>query len=340
VRQPVHRQGLRILKASIGVVSNRKSLLLSFPLPLEVKSLLTDFKEVESIPYPADPDGRISIYEMPAVKPCCRISGQRAVFRGPFISLTRRSSDLRYSFWGNQGFLYRFALYLLEKNHRVYSLHACGLFQAEKNRLYVIAGGAGSGKTVYLLSGLEKGLRLFSTETVHFTLAGRRVVWFMGSLVDNVRMETLRRHFPRFMPSALSLSSVARWKEKIALDLSAYKCSLGTLENPDVVILFPRIGEGRDSFSLSPIDNPARAAQALFNNISEKLAETVVLYDRIPVPGLDSSDLAGARLRAAERLARSKRTRLVASVLSSPSRCWGDLLSEQYSFQKGAEHGE
>ncbi len=336
----MHRQGLRILKASIGVVSNRESLLLSFPLPLEVKSLLTDFRELQNIPYPADPDGRISIYEMTGVKPSCRISGQRAVFRGPFISLTRRASDLRYSFWGNQGFLYRFVLYLLEKNHQVYSLHACGLFQAEKNRLYVVAGGAGSGKTVYLLSGLEKGLKLFSTETVHFTFARRRVVWFMGSLVDNVRMETLRRHFRRFLPSALSLSSAARCQEKIAVDLSAHKCPLDALEDPEVVILFPRIEEGRDSFFLSPMENPARAAQALFDNISEKLAETVVLYDKIPVPGLDNSDLARARLRAAEKLARWSRTRLVASVLSSPSRCWGDLLSELDSSRKGAEHGE
>jgi hypothetical protein len=107
-----------------------------------------------------------------------------------------------------------------------------------------------------------------------------------------------------------------------------------------VVIIFPRIEEGRDSFSLSRMDNPARAAQALFNNITEKLAETVVLYDEIPVPGMENSNLAGARLRATQRLARSKQTRLVASVLSSPSRCWGDLLSERYPFKKGAEHGE
>ncbi len=340
MRELIHRQGLRILRASIGVVSNRKSLLLSFPLPLEVKSLLTDFKEVENVPYPADPDGRISIYEMPGVKPSCRISGQRAVFRGPFINLTKRASDLRYSFWGNQGFLYRFGFYLLEKNYQIYSLHACGLFQAEKNRLYVVAGGAGSGKTVYLLSGLEKGLRLFSTETVHFTFKRSGLRWFMGSLVDNIRIGSLRHHFTGFLPAALSASPGAEWQEKIALDLSAYKCPFDTLQDPDVVILFPRIEEGRDSFSLSPVENYARAARALFDNISEKLAETVVLYDKIPVPGLDNSGLARARLRAAEKLARWSRTRLVASVLSSPSRCWGGLLSERYSSRKGVEHGE
>ncbi len=327
----IHRQGLRILKAEIGVVSNRESLLLSFPLPLEVKSLLTDFKDVENIPYPARPDGQISIYEMPGVRSSCRVSGERALFRGPFISLSRRGSDLRYSFWGNQGFLYRFVLYLLEKNHRIYSLHACGLIQAEKNRLYVIAGGAGSGKTVYLLSGLQKGLKLFSTETVHFTFKRGSILWFMGSLVDNVRMETLRHHFPSFLPPALPSSAAiprAPWQDKIAIDFSSYRYSEDVLFDPEVVILIPRIEEGRDSFFLSSMENSSRAAKALFDNISEKLAKTVVLYDRLPVPGLDNSDLAGARLRAVEKLVGLPRTRLVASVVSNPSNCWGNLLGD------------
>ncbi|MDH7511624.1 MAG: hypothetical protein QHH14_01610 [Clostridiales bacterium] len=336
----MHRQGLRVLKAEVGVVSNEKSLLLSFPLPLEVKSLLTDFKEIKNIPYPSNPDGRISIYEVPGAKPSCRISGQRAFFRGPFVSLTRRASDLRYSLWGNQGFFYRFALYLLERNHQVYSLHACGLFQAKKNRLVVIAGGAGSGKTVYLLSGLAKGLKLFSTETVHFTIKAGRFLWFMGSLVDNVRIETIRRHFSEFWPAPLPANQGTEWHGKIAIDLSSYKCPFDTLKDPDVVIIFPRIEEGRDTFLLSRMDNAARRAKALFDNISEKLAETVVLYDKVPAPGLDNPDLARARLRAAETLARSRHTRLVASVLSSPDRCWGGLLSERYSSQKGAEYGE
>ncbi len=332
--QRMYRQAVRVLKATIAIISNRESLLLSFPLPLEVTSLLTDFKEVTNIPYPSDPDGRISIREMPAVKPSIRISGERAVFCGPFISLTKQASDLRYSLWGNQGFLCRFALYLLEKNHQVYSLHACGLFQAEKNRLVVIAGGAGSGKTVYLLSGLEKGLKLFSTETVHFTVKAGGILWFMGSLVDNVRLETLRRHFPSFLPPALPSSAAvprAPWQDKIAIDFSSYRYSEDVLFGPDVVIIFPRIEEGWDAFLLSPMENPARAAKALFDNISEKLAETVVLYDRIPAPGLDNSDLARARLRAAETLALSSHTRLVASVLSSPGQCWGDLLAGRLS---------
>ncbi len=329
MRQKIYRQGLKVLKASIAVVSNRQSLLLSFPLDLEVKSLLTDFKEVVETSFPADPDGGISITEIPGAKPSFKFAGRQAIFRGPFMNLTRRASDPRYTLWGNQGFFYRFTLYLLEKNHRIWSFHACALFDHSKNILYIVAGGAGSGKTVYLLNGIEKGLEVFSTETVHFAFQGKRVVWFMGSLADNVRVETLRRHFPRFPPSPISPDPEVPWLGKIALDLHRFRCQEERLIDPETVILLPRVEEGQRHFELTPLKSPSRAVQVLFANISQKLAETVLLYDVLPVPGLDNPELAEARRRAVERLVQSRNTRLIASVLSSPETCWGDLLADR-----------
>ena len=113
-----------------------------------------------------------------------KFSGEKARFKGPFLKLTQEASDLRFSLWGNQGFLYRYALYLLEKKHRIYNFHACALFHEKKDQMFVVIGGAGSGKTVYLLSGLIKGLKLFSTETVHFRIEKNAVTWFLGSLVE------------------------------------------------------------------------------------------------------------------------------------------------------------
>lgn len=322
-----YRQGLKILKARVAVFSNCQPLLLNFPLRVEVPSLLTDFKDIVKIPSPAHADGSIHLREASASQPFYRRVGPRAVFCGPFLSLTHRLSDPRYTLWGNLGFLYRFALYLLEKKHRIWSLHACALFDRPKNRLYVVAGGAGSGKTIYLLSGLEKRLELFSTETVHFTVIESHWRWFMGSLVDNVRIETLERYFPRFWPREAARRQAATWAGKIAIDLSSYRCPEETLIDPEVVILFPRIEAGRRSGQLYSFSDPRRAAQALFDNISQKLSETVLLYDVLPVTGLDSFSLARARWRAVEKLVQSQSTRLIASVLSSPHLCWGDLLA-------------
>ena len=320
------RQGVRILEATVALTANRESLLPDLPPPLEVHSLHTDFHEVSRIPYESRADGRISIVEDPAMRPRYRFSGTRAFWEGPLTALSRQASDPRFSLWGNLGFLYRFALYLLEKKHRIYNLHACALYEPVRHRLFVIIGGAGSGKTVYLLSGLERGLSLFSTETVHFRHEGRSVCWFMGSLVDNVRIGTLRRHFPRFLPAAAGVPRKDDWSQKRAIDLSAYRCPEETLVNPAVVLLFPRIEEGFGTFVLRAFRDDHQVTQSLFANISEKLSQTTILYDCIPVPGFDGADLAEARQRACQDLARHGTSAFCGRVLSGPRDCWGDLL--------------
>lgn len=323
----VYKTGIKILEATIGIESNREELLPRFPLKIEVKSLLTDFKDVETIPYSADLDGYISVEESVG-EPSYEFSGEKVIFRGPFLRLTQEASDLRFSLWGNQGFLYRYALYLLEKRHMIFNIHACALYNEKKDQIFVVIGGAGSGKTVYILSGLAKGLRLYSTETVHFRIEKDDVLWFMGSLVDNVRLGTLMYNFPQFLPKVETQEAGEEWQKKIALDLSSYKTDFEELKTlKAVVILFPRIEEGREGFLLNLIEDKREAAKALFNNISQKLTENVILYDKIPVLGLDEKEMALTRLKYVNRLVHHKTIVKIASVLSNPDDCWGDLLS-------------
>jgi len=322
----VYKAGIKILEARIGIESNKEELLLHSPLKTEVKSLLTDFKDVESIPYSAGLDGYISVEES-AEAPSFEFSRRKARFRGPFLKLTREASDLRFSLWGNQGFLYRYALYLLERKHGIYNFHACALYHEKNDQMFVVIGGAGSGKTVYLLSGLTKGLRLFSTETVHFRIERDAVSWFMGSLVDNVRLGTLMYNFPQFLPKIETQEAGKEWQKKIALDLSTYKTDFDKLKSPrSVVILFPRIEEGRKGFLLNSIEDKRKAAKALFDNISQKISENVILYDKISVLGFDEKEMALARLKHVNQLVHHKTINKIASILSNPNDCWGDLL--------------
>jgi hypothetical protein len=322
----VDKTGIKILETKIGIESNREELLLRFPLKAEVKSLLTDFKDIERIPYSAGLDGYISVEESEG-EPSLEFSAENARFKGPFIRLAREASDLRFSLWGNQGFLYRYALYLLEKKHGIYNFHACALYQEERKRMFVVIGGAGSGKTVYLLSGLAKGLKLFSTETVHFRIEGNSLSWFMGSLVDNVRLGTLMYDFPQFLPKVETQEAGEEWQKKIALDLSSYKADFEELKTPkSVVILLPRIEEGRKGFLLSLEQDKRKAAKALFDNISHKIAENVILYDKLPVLGFDEKQMALARLNYVGLLVNHQTITKIASVLSNPDDCWGDLL--------------
>jgi hypothetical protein len=330
LRQDEYRLGVRILETRVGIISNRKSLLPALPPLLAVSSLHTDFREVEQIPFPAEADGSIRLIESPAASPRCRTSGTRAVIEGPLAALARRAPDLRYSLWGNLGFLYRFTLFLLEKRHHIYNLHACALYQPAGHRLFIIAGGPGSGKTVYLLSGLERGLALFSTETVHFRREGRHLRWFMGSLVDNVRVGTLRRHFPKFLGPDMNVSTEEEWRQKKAIDLNSLRWQEDSLVDPELVILFPRVEEACRSFLVHPFSDDRETTQSLFANISEKIAETVLLYDRIPLPGMDRRDLAEARRKACRDLSRHRTAAFCGAVFSGPRRCWGDFLKTKF----------
>lgn len=319
--------GVQILEATVGLESNSRALLPRFPPPVEVASLLTDFREVREIPVPVRPDGRIVLDRTRSGPPEYSLSGRKAVFRGPLLDLERKASDIRFSLWGNQGFLYRFILHLLESRHNIFSFHAAGLYDERADRLFVVAGGAGSGKTVFLLSGLARGLSLFSTETVHFRFEAGGLTWFKGSLVDNIRLGMLLHDFPEFCPHGWTgIADDALWRNKIAIDLSPRQSRRDKLVQPGLVLVFPHIEEGRTGFIAHPIGDPNMAAKSVFDNLSQKISETVVLYDRLPVPGFDHKALAGKRLKASQALVKHGSVERIAAVLSNPLECWGDLI--------------
>jgi hypothetical protein len=320
------KAAVQILSATIGVDCNHEELLPSLPPGIEVESMLTDFRQVKKIPYETGLDGYISVDDK-EVEPRCRFQNNTVLFRGPFIRLQKQASDARFSLWGNQGFLYRYALYLLEKKHAIFNLHACALTDEEGEILYVIIGGAGSGKTVFLLSGLEKGLKLFSTETVHFQIKNHEIIWYMGSLVDNIRFGTLIHDFPGFLRGVNIPSPLEIWQRKIAVDLSDYKTAKKTIKNPRAVhILFPRVERSFEKTVWNPLKDNRKAAKYLFDNITQKLAETILMYDRLTVLGLDERKLAQSRLEAVYRLIDHRSIFQTVSVLSNPQGCWSRLL--------------
>jgi len=317
---------VNILEATIGIQSNKEEILPVFPFEVEVESLLTDFRCVEKISHRNNLDGYISVEDTEGDSDY-KIQDKGVIFKGPISRLQREASDRRYTLWGNQGFLYRYALYLLEKKHSIYNFHACALYREERDILYVIIGGAGSGKTVYLLSGLEKGLKLFSTETVHFRMDKGNIIWYMGSSVDNVRYGTLIHDFPRFLPSGDVPDRQDIWQKKTAIELSAFCTQKEILNNPQAVhILFPRIEKGFEQTLWNPIKDYKKAGKILFDNITEKLAETTLLYDKLAVLGLDETDLAKTRLQTVQKLASHDTVAEISAVLSNPKGCWENIL--------------
>ncbi len=317
---------VKILKATIGIRSNQEELLPFLPFGVEVESLLTDFRRVEQISYKKGLDGYISVEDVEGDL-TYKFHDNGVIFKGPFSRLQKEASDPRHTLWGNQGFLYRYALYLLEKKHNIYNFHACALYQEDMDTLFVIIGGAGSGKTVYLLSGLEKGLKLFSTETVHFRIEGNNIIWHMGSVVDNVRYGTLMYDFPRFLPQGDVPGPQSIWQKKIAIDLSSFCAQKEFIKNPQAIhILFPRVEKGFERPLWNPVKNTSKAEKILFDNITQKVAETTLLYDKLTILGLDETDLANARLRSVKELASHQTVTEISSVLSNPKNCWKNVF--------------
>lgn len=324
-----YRIGTKILFCQFGLSSNCLEILPVWPGKIEVPSLLTDFNEIITISWPeSGADAYIFIKNLQGTRPLYEIEGNKWFFEGPFLDLARKASDRRFTFWGNQGFLYRLTLACLERNHNVYSFHACGLVDETRKRLMVVAGGAGSGKTVFLLSGLRRGLKLFSTETVHFRLVNGQIHWFMGSLIDNIRLGTLRHDFPDFLPAELrTLTDWSReWQTKVALDLSAFRFSSATLISPECWIIFPHIEEGRTGCELNEVSDRRQAARLLFQNLTEKIASSFILYDLLPVTGFDQRDLASKRLEAVIKLLSHPQIKTPLEILAGPKECWGKLL--------------
>lgn len=327
-----YRQGVQILFCQFGLATNHQEILPTWPGKIEVPSLLTDFHEIKTIDWPqTDGDAYIFIHDSKESKPYYHCEGKNWFFEGPFVDLARTTSDPRFTFWGNQGFLYRLTLSTLEKNHQIYSFHACGLTDEAGKKIFVVAGGAGSGKTVYLLSGLRLGLKLFSTETVHFRIRENEIEWYMGSLIDNIRLGTLRHDFPEFLPSELVNNSdwSKEWQRKVAIDLSAYKFPSTTLVSPECWLILPHIEEGRESYQFNEINDLRIAARILFNNITEKIANSFILFDVLTMTGFDSPTMASNRLRAIMALLTHPQTKRPLEILAGPKECWSPLLTNR-----------
>ena len=299
--------------------------------PLEVPSLSTTFHQVKILPQDQDiqqVDGQIKVEDMPEEENLLfRREEEFLLLRGPISFWEEKCSDKRYTLGGNLGLLYRFVLYLLEKKHSLYSLHACALYDEEENHLWVIAGGAGSGKTCFLLRGLEAGLKLFSTETTHFQLRKDQVTWFKGSLIDNVRQQTLEKHFPHFL-SVLSCPHSSPYKDKVAINLSSFQTSFNQVTNlKKVIFIFPHLEEGWPQRKEKPITSSKKLAQLIYANLSSKLSESIILYDSLPISGWDEPALAQKRWENVKTLLTNLTPINSLSILSSPEQCWGELLT-------------
>jgi hypothetical protein len=333
----LHRRAIRIVHARLGLVSNDRELLtrseyFSDRVP---QSLLTDYHRIDDVPWDGEPagvDAEIRIIDTPGLEPAITLEPDRVLAVGDWTALEAGNSDRRYSLFGNLGFVFRYAIHVLERHHDTWSFHASAMVD-DKGDLWLIPGGAGAGKTVFLLEGLSRGWTIFSTEMTHLRLTAGGYEFYKGSLFDNIRLGTLLYDFPAVterlglaVPAAPAVKDP--WGVKIALDLGHVQTPADILVSPSLRIVSPKVESGRDRAVVTPIDRREKLVKLLFDNATEKHGGTVLLYDRLPLPSLDAPPLMARRFAAMRELVDRAAIKSARSTLCGARNCMEGLVDE------------
>ncbi len=333
----LHRRAIRIVHTRLGLVSNNRELLTrsEYFADRVPQSLLTDYHRIEDVPWdgavsgPLGVDAEIRIIDTPGLDPAITLEPDRELAVGDWTALEAANSDRRYSLFGNLGFVFRYAIHALERYHDTWSFHASAMVD-DKGDLWLIPGGAGAGKTVFLLEGLSRGWTIFSTEMTHLRLTAAGYEFYKGSLFDNIRLGTLLYDFPAVAERlAVTLPpSKDPWGAKIALDLGHVQTPADVLVSPSLRIVSPKVESGRERAVVTPIGRREKLVKLLFDNATEKHGGTVLLYDRLPLPSLDTHALMAGRLRAMHALVDRATIKSARSTLCGARNCMEGLVDE------------
>jgi hypothetical protein len=321
-------RAVKILHARIGILSNNE-VLINEPRYFEgqvMESLLTNIHSIEKIPYTDDLDAYLTVIDDANIYPEVRVTDHLITAAGDFSRYEKECSDNRYSLFGNLGLLFKIMLMTLERRYNTWTFHASSMYSPSRNTLLLVVGGAGAGKTVFLLKGLEDDWRIFSTEMTHVEFSPEGPIFYMGSLYDNIRVGNLIYDFPKAKDRLeVKLPDVADvWGHKIAIDMR-HIAAQPKYVNPQIQIIDAKIESGRDKPIVKTVTRKEKIVKILFDNATEKFGNTVVLYDKIPVMSLDTPELSRRRLQAMTRLVEVGKLSPVKSVLAGAKNCMEGL---------------
>jgi len=282
--------GIKVSEAYVGISTNNKILMQKDKFYwFDTNFLDTNFVELHR-----EKDSFFEILDQTDGK-ALEIDGNTLRLRGNFSSFETEKYDKRFGIFGNLGIFSSWILRTLEDVHNIYTFHACGL--TKDSKFLIIPGGGGSGKTVFILSAIRNGWKIFSTEFVHFCVEDT-VKFFKGPTRDGIRIDTLKNDFPD-IAEKLGLDIHTLKEEtasKLVVNFSSLQEENYLIKNPEIFLLFPHVEERRSRIIYEEIENKELILRNLFDSASEKIGKSVLLYGRIGLPGLDNTALAGKRV--------------------------------------------
>ena len=319
-------RGLGMLGLSHGLASNNRALIYNpdFFERGRIYTQLANWEKLERLEYRPGMDSYCFLLDDPTLPYEITYHPRELRIQGNLSQLESDGIDYRWSLLGNVGIWFRFVL-AIQEQHGIYSLHASSIYKPEQDELLIIAGKAGAGKTVYLLESLLRGYQIFSTEMTYFQLTRQGVVFHRGALLDNIRVGCFLYDFPEVSDMlGVSLPEVDQpWEAKINVSMHSATTERGSLTNPKISIIFPHIDSGIEHAVVSDISNPRTLTRMLFENASEKIGSTMLLYEVLPAVGFDTPLLARARWSAVAELVAAPNWQIkqARTILACPKSC-------------------
>ena len=263
---------------------------------LVMESLRTDIYKIDRLGDDVPHDAEMIVRDEPGLATSVRFEPGRLEAAGDFTRLEQTCADHRYSLFGNLGLFFKFAMAEME-DKGLFSFHASALYREEDNRLLLLVGGPGAGKTVFILAGVPMGYRVLSAEMTHCRVNEHGVHFYKGAVFDNIRVGNFVEDFPEAIEQfVLTIPDVEDiWAEKISVDMTPVATRDDTITNPRTVVVFPKVELGRGAPVITLIKDPRKRARFLFQNLSEKIASSFLLYDEYPVASFDSPARAARR---------------------------------------------
>ena len=333
VRSELFKRAIKIIEAKIGLLSNNKSLISQPECLQEIKKTLspaicnlsTAIHQYQDIEFDASLNGILLIIDEPELMPWLSLDEDKLLIAGPLSQLEASAPDKRWTLYGNLGLLFRYSLYLLEKE-KIFSFHASSIYHQEKDELIIFVGGPGSGKTALLLEGLlHQSYKLFSAEMTHLKLSPQGCHFYKGALYDNIRLGTIAFDFPEIISQlSIELPKVEDlWTTKYALNLSSFQTPEDELINPSIILVFPRIESGKKGVSFNPKPSSHFIFRALYQNLSEKTDQGFLLYNHKPPFCLQRSpQMLKARLDFLEKFVELPQIKRRLTLFSGVKDCW------------------
>lgn len=287
---------------------------------LVMESLRTDIYRIEQVSDNALHDAEMIVHDEKNIETTVRYKPAKVEAFGDFTRLEQTCPDKRFSLFGNLGLFFKFVLAGMEEKG-LFSFHASALYREKDRRLILLLGGPGTGKTVFLLAAVPMGYRVLSAEMTHCRIDNGVVSFYKGALFDNIRVGSFVEDFPDaidfFKIKIPQVKDV--WAHKISVDMTPVATIQDIIIDPNIVVLLPRVEAGRGVPVITPVKDAQVRARFLFQNLSEKIASSFLLYDVCPVASFDSP--AGAARRYDFVLKLLPHLTDLKSVLTEPREC-------------------